>query len=172
MPLILRVDNLWKSYTAGVRGCSIRAWVLRGCSLHVALGERIAIVGPAASGKSTLLRCIAGDHRHDAGRVDLIVPIAAHRGSSVQTVRAPYLHLGDDDPGILDELRFGATAIVSCRDVARVRGRVDRIMQLKDGRLTALTHVAVRRVAEPKPPMISAAPSGTRGSSGPGTAPA
>ena len=41
MPLALRIENLWKSYAAGVRGCSARVWVLRGCTLHVELGERV-----------------------------------------------------------------------------------------------------------------------------------
>ena len=51
MPLALRVENLWKSYAAGVRGCSVRVWALRGCTLHLEFGERVAVVGARGAGK-------------------------------------------------------------------------------------------------------------------------
>src|SRR5258708_34196383 len=69
MPTALRVQNLWKSYSAGVRGCSARVWALRGCSLHVEVGERVAVVGSRGAGKSTLLQCLAGDRHLDPGQV-------------------------------------------------------------------------------------------------------
>ena len=40
------------------------------------------------------------------------------------------------------------SVIVAARDVASVQGRVDRILLLRDGRLSPLTRLAVRRVAE------------------------
>lgn len=151
MPPVLRIDSLWKSYAAGVRGCSIRAWVLRGCNLHVALGERVAIVGAAASGKSTLLRCIAGELRADAGHLERLVPVVRPATSRPVLRANAAIYLIDDEPDALAHLRFGGTAIVACREVARIRKVVDRIMLLRDGRLTPLTHVAVRRVAERAP---------------------
>ncbi|MCC6669942.1 MAG: ATP-binding cassette domain-containing protein [Planctomycetes bacterium] len=42
--------------------------LLRGVSLHVAEGERVAIVGDNGTGKSTLLRILAGVEAQDAGR--------------------------------------------------------------------------------------------------------
>src|SRR5690606_31724052 len=42
--------------------------LLRGVSLHVAEGERVAIVGDNGAGKSTLLRILAGVEQPDAGR--------------------------------------------------------------------------------------------------------
>src|SRR5438105_3465289 len=66
----LRVANLWKSYAAGVRGCSARVWALRGCSLVVHEGDRVAIAGRPGSGKSTLLQCIASLRTADAGRIE------------------------------------------------------------------------------------------------------
>lgn len=43
--------------------------VVRGISLSVTPGERLAIVGPSGAGKSTLGRLIAGIHRPDGGTI-------------------------------------------------------------------------------------------------------
>ena len=43
--------------------------VLAGIDLDIATGERIAIIGPSGTGKSTLLRCINFLDRPDAGRI-------------------------------------------------------------------------------------------------------
>jgi putative ABC transport system ATP-binding protein len=42
---------------------------LERCSLTVAPGERVALMGPSGSGKSSLLHCLAGVLRPDAGSV-------------------------------------------------------------------------------------------------------
>jgi ABC-type glutathione transport system ATPase component len=154
MPTALRVDNLWKSYAAGVLGCSARVWALRACSFDMAVGERVAIVGTRGAGKSTLLRCIAGEQRMDAGRIDVALPICrcfsanAHVAADRTRVSSAALLLLDHDelPVILP--RLDGTMIVASRDVASVQGLVDRILLLRDGRISPLTRVAVRRVAE------------------------
>ena len=154
MPTALRVDNLWKSYAAGVLGCSARVWALRACSFDMTLGERLAIVGPRGAGKSTLLRCIAGEHRMDAGRIEVSLPIRccfsarAEVAESGVRMSSAMLVLIDDLEHANVLRRFDGTLIVASRDVASVHGFVDRILLLRDGRLSPLTRVAVRRVAE------------------------
>jgi phospholipid/cholesterol/gamma-HCH transport system ATP-binding protein len=44
-------------------------WVFRGVSLAVARGEAVALIGPSGSGKSVLLRMVAGLGRPDEGSV-------------------------------------------------------------------------------------------------------
>ena len=154
MPTVLRVENIWKSYAAGVRGCSARVWALRGCSLEIARGERIAIVGARGAGKSTLLRCIAGEHRVDAGRVEVTLPIRccfsadpALTDARACSANTTLLLLDNHDHAEL-MVRAAGTVVIAARDVASMQGLVDRILLLRDGRLTPLTRLAVRRVAE------------------------
>ena len=155
MPYALVVDNLWKSYTAGVRGCSARVWALRSCSLHLALGERVAIVGGPGAGKSTLLQCIAGTRRADAGQISALLPMRCVQGGEWREadgrLATPSLLLLDAvDTLAIRYFRHGSLVVTS-RDVASVHALVDRVLLLRDGRLSAITRTAVRRVAEPRP---------------------
>lgn len=61
--------GVWKSYDAGVRGCSATVSVLRDVHLDVASGEIVGIAAAPASGKTTLLMCAGGLLRPDRGLV-------------------------------------------------------------------------------------------------------
>ncbi len=61
--------GVWKSYDAGVRGCSATVTVLRDVHLDVAPGEMVGIAAAPVSGKTTLLMCAAGLLRPDRGYV-------------------------------------------------------------------------------------------------------
>jgi ABC-type dipeptide/oligopeptide/nickel transport system ATPase component len=140
MPLALRVESLWKSYIAGVRGCSARVRVLCGLSLTIEYGERVAIVGAAGAGKSTLAGCILGLRRPDAGVVD-----------------APALVTGD--LAIVGASRFlappdarriaAASMLLFVPEWTFHRSWFDRVLLLRDGQLHRLDdEEPVRRVAE------------------------
>jgi ABC-type multidrug transport system ATPase subunit len=65
----LSMRGVWKSYQAGVRGCSASVSVLRDLQLDVAAGEIVGVVAAPASGKTTLLMCAGGLLRPDRGTV-------------------------------------------------------------------------------------------------------
>ena len=60
-PVKIRVAGLAKSF--GGRE------VLRGIDLDIAAGRRTAIIGPAAAGKSVLMKCLVGLHRPERGSI-------------------------------------------------------------------------------------------------------
>lgn len=59
----LQVSRVTKSYGS--------TEVLRGVSLSLEPGERVALMGPSGSGKSTLLNCIGGIDRPDTGAIEI-----------------------------------------------------------------------------------------------------
>ena len=161
MALALRARALWKSYAAGVAGCSARAWVLRGASLDVEQGECVAILGTRGAGTTTLLHCVAGLRRIDSGTIELgltpqLVDVPALGGEQWSPDRLLLYDEGLDvhrtrptphfvrEPG-----RDASTTIIATHELSRVRGIADRILLLHHGRLVPLDHTtAARRVAE------------------------
>ena len=100
----VHVENVRFSYPGGVEA-------LRGVSLDIAAGERIALVGPNGAGKSTLVRHLNGLLKPSAGQVrvaDLdtrtasVAQCARHVGIVFQNVRNQLFART-----VRDELRFG-----------------------------------------------------------------
>ena len=59
--MVLTATNVTKAYAGRP--------VLRGVSLELHAGERLALTGPSGSGKSTLLNCLGGVDRPDGGSI-------------------------------------------------------------------------------------------------------
>mgnify|MGYP000592664122 CR=1 FL=1 len=64
---VIRINNVWKYY----QGDSTGTAALRGASLEVDAGERIALYGKSGSGKTTLLNVIAGLDRISHGTIEI-----------------------------------------------------------------------------------------------------
>jgi ABC-type glutathione transport system ATPase component len=127
MSTALRVRSLWKSYAAGVRGCSIRVWALRGVSLSIEVGERVAVVGPRGAGKTTLVQCILGLRRPDAGVVQA-------PGLSDGTLLLLTTHEWREQRL---PLRVRTRSVLVLGEDAGMLRAVDRTLFLRAGRLTA-----------------------------------
>lgn len=65
------VAGLGKTYRVRERGATRAVRALDGVDLAAAEGELVVVVGPSASGKSTLLRCIAGLEDPEHGRIEV-----------------------------------------------------------------------------------------------------
>ena len=158
MATVLRARALWKSYAAGVAGCSARAWVLRGASLEVERGECVAVLGATGAGTTTLIHCLAGLRRLDAGTIERDLPPQLVEPSHLdgEYPGGDRLLLLDDDPRrrprprlVREEIAAGTTIIVATHELARVRAGADRVLLLHHGRLLPLHHLTrARRVAE------------------------
>jgi ABC-type multidrug transport system ATPase subunit len=182
MSLALSARALWKSYAAGVAGCSARVWVLRGASLDVQRGECVAILGARGAGKTTLLHCLAGLRRADAGSIERSLDTRFVDRSSAGEMTAldarDELLLWDDrletnarsDRWAIAARQLGRGAVViTTHELARVRHVADRILALRDGRLMPIDRSAgLRRVAERRP-APEPATSDTRVPARPGT---
>ena len=147
MPPALRIESLWKCYAAGVRGCSARAWVLRGLSLLVQPGERVAIVGAAGSGKSTLADCVLGVRLPTAGLIEMagrleLIDLQNGGWADGQMVRR------SKDPDLASRPSDVLTSVVLARRPDALAAWADRVLLLRDGRLHHMLHQPARRVAE------------------------
>ena len=71
---LIRVENVTKKFKGGVTA-------LNECSLTIARGEVVAIIGPSGSGKSTLLRCATMLETMDHGEIVYLGKRAAWTGA-------------------------------------------------------------------------------------------
>jgi ABC-type polar amino acid transport system ATPase subunit len=133
-------------------------------------GERIAILGARGAGTTTLLQCLAGLRRVDAGTIEhrqcpRLLPVSMVPDVRHASPRAGDIVLVDDTtpPGgitpiaraVHEPAEHGVTTIIATHELSSVRHLVDRALLLRDGHLTPLPlRIGSRRVAE----RVAAAP--------------
>jgi ABC-type multidrug transport system ATPase subunit len=93
--VLFSARGLTKQYAAGVPGCSAIARVLSGINLEVTPGDLIGVVGRRASGKTTLLRCVAGLARPDGGALHWDESACRPRLISISPAAYPFETVGD-----------------------------------------------------------------------------
>ncbi len=169
----LEIHGLTKRYVAGAGGCLCSVQVLRAVDLSLRPGDSLAVVGPAASGKSTLLLAAAGLVAPDSGTISwygdparsaafarAMYHFAAARHRPPRVPRGARVHLIDDpdalDPPTLGRLGAwihrrcarGDAIVVGTRSMIVARSLAPAVMRLDGGQLVA-EGSGISRVAEP-----------------------
>ncbi len=67
--MLFSAHRVSKCYLAGTPGCSAAARVLSRVSLELEAGDVVGVTGSRGCGKTTLIRCVAGLARADAGAI-------------------------------------------------------------------------------------------------------
>ena len=116
----ISIENIRKEFSGNV--------VLEDLSLHIPDGAFYTLLGPSGCGKTTLLRCIAGFHEADAGRLlfdrDDMTRVPTHR-RDIGMVFQDYALFPDKT--VFDNVAYGLRA----RGVAKpeIRQRADRAIE-------------------------------------------
>jgi putative ABC transport system ATP-binding protein len=118
-PVALRAQELYRFFRAGEE----ETLALRGVSLSVAPGERVAIAGPSGSGKSTLLNCLAGLDEPDGGFVYVAETRISHRPEAERSaLRVRHIGLLLQYGNLVEQL----TVAQNIRFVQRIARQSDR----------------------------------------------
>ena len=100
--------------------------VLRGASMHLSPGDRLAIVGPNGAGKTTLLRAIVGLEKPADGTVRLFdADCESEADFRAMRPRVGYLFQDSDDqlfcPSVIEDVMFGPLNIGCAETEAQSR---------------------------------------------------
>jgi len=121
---VLSVRNLTKTY----RSAGEQISVLRGVSLDVAAGERVALSGESGSGKSTLLHLIAGLDAADDGEIRLDAEIVTGLSDAERaTLRRDRLGLVFQQFNLIPSLSVADNLAFQ----SRLAGRLDTVWQME-----------------------------------------
>jgi iron(III) transport system ATP-binding protein len=119
----LAVDGLVKAFGG--------APVLDGVRLQVPAGKVVALLGPSGCGKTTLLRCIAGLERPDAGEVRLAGRLLCGPGEHVPPERRR-IGMVFQDGALFPHLSVAGNVAYGLRREERHGGRVEEALALVD----------------------------------------
>ena len=120
--MVLRIDDVHLQY-----GTSVRA--VQGCSLHVAEGELVSLIGQNGAGKSTLVKAVMGQVPVTAGSITLDGTSVSTRGCSPVRSGVAYV---PEDRGVFaslsvgENLRLGA---VTRKDKRAVETDIERELE-------------------------------------------
>ena len=112
-------------------------WVLSDISLHIAAGEKVAVIGPSGSGKSTLSKLLQGLYIPDQGeillddRINLQYPLSYLRRQIGAVIQESYLFNGSIRENIA--LAAPGTGMQKIIEAARLAGAHEFILELEDG---------------------------------------
>jgi len=146
--------------------------VLRGASLRLDAGERVALLGPSGVGKSTLARIALGLERQDSGTVSFDgVPLLDRNGRMAPEVRRAIQAVFQDPHGATNS-RFSAFEVIAeplryaGLSGSRLRARVDGLAEavgLDPRTLSRLAHrfsggqlqrICIARALAPTPRLV------------------
>ncbi len=116
----ISLHDVWKSYGKNP--------ALKGLSMTVECGKRIALLGPNGAGKSTTLRIIAGLLRTDRGEVY----VAGNKPNDIEAKRMLGFLPEDATPYLTLSVRENLEYIGSIRKTEDLPGRVDELMDMLD----------------------------------------
>ncbi len=114
----ISADGVWKSYG--------HQDALKGLTLQIPCGERVALIGPNGAGKSTTLKLLAGLLKPDAGSVSI-------KGFPPNSYEAKKLigYLPEDaSPYLTLSVRENLEYIGAIRNTAGLADRIESLMEL------------------------------------------
>jgi iron(III) transport system ATP-binding protein len=137
---------------------------LDGVDLDVAAGALTAVLGPSGCGKTTLLRCVAGFERVDAGQVEVGARTVTGRGVHLAPERRR-VAVVPQEGALFPHLSVAGNVAYGLGRAARHGGRVAEVLALVglDGLGGRMPHelsggqqqrVAVARALAPRPPLV------------------
>ncbi|MEW2360125.1 ATP-binding cassette domain-containing protein [Spirillospora sp. NPDC029432] len=128
-------------------GAVVACWDV---SFHVAPGEALGVIGESGSGKSTVLRCVAGDERATAGTARLAdgADVLSLDDTARRRLRVDRLSVVYQDPAAGLDLDISAGGNVAerltaagWRDFGRIRARAAELLERTEVPLERMDHV-------------------------------